>query len=213
MVSERLVVLGTRSFAEEVADLAQQCGHQVAAFVENWERERCAQPLLGSPVVWIEDSAQIAAEHRALCALGTTRRRGYVEQAAAVGFAFATLVHPSAVVSPTAQLGPGAIVGAGVVVGAHTRIGAHVILNRGVLVGHHTQIGDFVTISPGANIAGLVSIGGQACIGMAAVVLDRRTIGTGALVGAGAVVTCDVGDRVHVQGVPARTVGEGIAPH
>jgi len=213
MVSERLAVLGTRSFAEEVADLAQQCGHDVAAFVENWTPERCDEPLLGRPVVWIDDSAQIAAEHRAICALGTTRRRGFVEQATSVGFDFATLVHPSAVVSPSARLGPGAIVGPGVVVGAHSRIGAHVILNRATLVGHHTRVGDFVTISPGANIAGRVSIGCQAYIGMAAVVLDYRSVGSGALVGAGSLVTRDVPDRVRVQGLPAISVSEGIEPH
>jgi acetyltransferase EpsM len=212
LVSERLVILGTRSFAEEVADLAEQCGHEVAAFVENWERERCSEPLLDRDVVWIDDSDALAREHAAVCALGTTKRRGFVEQAAGHGFGFATLVHPSAVVAPSARLGPGTIVGAGAVIAAQARIGAHVIVNRGVLVGHHTRVGDYVTMSPGANVAGRVSIGDQAYLGLAAVVLDHLTLGAGSLVGAGALVTRDVADRTHVQGLPARTVAEAIEP-
>lgn len=214
MVAERLVVLGTRSFAEEVADLAEQCGgYDVAAFGENWERERCRGPLLGRPVVWIDELGPRARDHRAVCAIGTTRRRGFVEQAAELGFGFVTLVHPSAVVSPSASLGTGTIVGAGVVVAAHTRVGAHVILNRGTLVGHHTTIGDYATLSPGANVAGRVAIGEQTYVGMGATILDHRSVGRDALVGAGALVTRDVGDRTHVQGVPARIVREGIEGH
>jgi acetyltransferase EpsM len=213
VVGERLVVLGTRIFAEEVADIAQHCGYQVAAFVENWDRKRCATRLLDRPVVWIDDAKDLAHDHRAICALGTTRRRGYVEQAASVGFEFATLAHPAAVISSTARLGAGTIVGPGAVLAAHTRLGAHVIVNRGVLIGHHTQVGDYVTISPGANVAGCVSLGAQSYIGMAAVVLDHKVVGSGALVGAGAVVTRDVADRAHVQGLPARPVREGIEPH
>jgi acetyltransferase EpsM len=211
-VSKGLVILGTRSFAEEVADLAGQRGYEVAAFVENWERERCSEPLLGKEVVWIDDSDALARDHAALCALGTTKRRGFVEQASAHGFVFATLVHPSAVVAPSAELGPGAIVGAGAVIAAQARIGAHVIVNRGALVGHHTRVGDYVTVSPGANVAGCVTIGEQAYVGMAAVVLDHRAVGAGAVVGAGALVTRDVAGRTHVQGLPARVVAEAIEP-
>jgi acetyltransferase EpsM len=210
----RLVILGTRVFAEEVADLVEQAGeHELAAFAENWERERCDRQLLGRPVVWVDDLPELAATHQAVCAIGTTRRRVFVEQAAGHGIGFTTVRHPSAIVSPSAAIGEGAIVGARVVVGAHTRIGSHAILNRGVLVGHHTEIGDYVTASPGANIAGLVTIGDGAYIGMGATVIDRITIGANSLVGAGAVVTKDVPEGVQVQGVPARIVRRGIEGH
>jgi sugar O-acyltransferase (sialic acid O-acetyltransferase NeuD family) len=202
-----LIILGSHVFAEEVADLA---GGQVVGFVENWDRSRCDEPLLGLPVTWIDDAAPLAAEHEAVCAIGTPARQGFIEQAAAVGFRFGRFVHSSAVVSPRSSLGEGCIVSAAVIVATATTIGRHVILNRGVLVGHHTTIGDYVTISPGANIAGRVTIGDGAYVGMGAVVLDSKTIGAGALVGAGAVVTRDVPPNVRVQGVPARVVREGV---
>ena len=210
MVAIGLVILGSYVFAEEVADIAGQAGEDIVAFVENWERERCDEPLLGRPVVWIDDAGELAEQHAAVCAIGTTARRAYVEQATAIGFRFGQVRHPSAIVSSRAELGEGSIAGPGVIVATATTIGRHVILNRGVLVGHHSAIGDYVTVSPGANIAGRVTIGDGAYIGMGATVLDGRTIGAGALVGAGAVVTRDVPENVQVQGVPARVVKEGV---
>src|SRR3954465_5023086 len=189
----RLVILGTHAFAEEVADIATQAGApELGGFVENLDPGRCAEPLLGLPVTWIGDAASLAGEHEAVCAIGTTRRDGFVAQAAELGFAFGQVRHPTSVVAPTASIGRGCILGAATVVGAATRIGDHVILNRGVLVGHHTTIGDYVTVSPGANVAGRVQICDRAYVGMGAIVLDDRAVGEGAIVAAGAVVTRDV---------------------
>lgn len=202
-----LAILGTHVFAEEVADLVAQAGeHELVAFVENWERERAGRMLAGRPVIWVDELAEHAGEWSAVCAIGSPERRAYVEHVAGLGVAFASVIHPSAVVAPSARLGAGCIASPGVVIGAHARIGEHVILNRGVLVGHHTRVGGFVTLSPAANIAGCAEIGDGAYIGMGATVVDRRTVGAGALVAAGAVVVRDVPDAVRVQGVPARAV-------
>jgi acetyltransferase EpsM len=206
-VAAPLVILGTGVFAEEVADLvAQSGGHELVAFVENWERDRAGRELGGHPVIWVDELAERAGEWRAVCAIGSPERRGYVDHVGGLGIEFATVVHPSAVVAPSARLGAGCIVSPGVVVGAHTEVGEHVILNRGVLVGHHTRVGRCVTMSPGANVAGCVEIGDGAYIGMGAAVIDRRTVGPGALVAAGAVVVNDVPGAARVQGVPARVV-------
>jgi sugar O-acyltransferase (sialic acid O-acetyltransferase NeuD family) len=205
-----VVILGTHVFAEEVADLVADCDDlELCAFVENWDRSRCEESLLGRQVFWIDDVDDLI-EHAAICAIGSTRRRMFVEQAARAGFRFATLRHPSSVIAQRATVGQGSIVGAGVIVGSHASIGEHVIVNRGTLIGHHTEVGAFTTVSPGANIAGCITIGEGAFIGMGAVILDRVTIGAHALVAAGSLVTKDVPDRVEVRGAPARIVREGV---
>ena len=209
--TERLIILGTHVFAEEVADLVGDCGeYELVAFAENWDRTRCRAPLLGRPVVWIDELPELAATHLTVCAIGTTRRAAYVKQVEAMGFRFATIRHPTARVSSTSTIGPGSIVSAGVVVASHTTIGRHVIVNRGCLIGHHTTIADGVTISPGANIAGRITIGAGAYVGMGAVVLDSLTIGRGSVIGAGSLVTRNVPDHVQVMGAPARVTREGV---
>jgi acetyltransferase EpsM len=206
---QRLLVLGTRTLSEEVADLATDAGFEVAGFVENLDRDR-AGDLNGLPVHWIGDIAELTSTHLAICGLATTRRSRFVEEAAALGFRFATLIHPASRLSSSSTAGEGTILSAGAVVGAHTTLGMHVLVNRGALIGHHTRVGDYVSIHPGANVAGACTIGDAAYIGMGAVVLDHLTVGARSVVGAGAVVTKDVREGVQVVGVPARIVREGI---
>jgi acetyltransferase EpsM len=208
---EPLLVLGTREFAVEIADLATESGqYRVEGFVENESRERCRGTLEGLPIVWVDDLAEHAATHRAVCALGTTFRSRFVAQAAAHGLQFATIVHPDARISGLSTVGAGSILGAGVVVGARSRIGEHVLLNRGCLVGHHTAVGDYCSLLPGANVAGLSRLGEAVFVGMGAAIANRVSVGDHSVVGAGAVVLEDVPDHVQVVGVPARVVREGI---
>lgn len=207
----RLVILGTSLFVPEVTDLAEDTGrYDVMAFIENRDREKTRQPFLGRPVIWIDEAGWLAETHEAVCGLGTTHRKAFIEQAASVGFRFARIEHPGARVSSTSSVGEGSVLSVGVIVAAHSRLGRHVIVNRGALIGHHTTVHDYVTISPGANVAGAVTIGEGTYIGMGAIVLDRVTIGAHAVVGAGAVVTQDVPDRVQVMGMPARVTRENI---
>ena len=151
-----------------------------------------------------------AKNHLALCALSTTKRRGYCEQAAACGFKFATLVHPTARVSKRARLGEGTFISALAAVATRTTLGRCVFVNRGALIGHHTTIGDYCTIQPGANVAGAITMGEQTYVGMGAVVRERRKIGAGCVIAAGAVVVDDMPDHVQVMGVPARVTKTGI---
>lgn len=206
-----LLVLGARTFAVEAADLiADTGGYELAGFVENLDRSRCGALLEGLPVFWVEDVAGMAASHRAVCALGSTARAALIEQAAGMGFRFATIVHPTARVSTKAVIGEGSIVSAGVVVAVKARVGRHVLLNRGALIGHNAEIGDYATIGPGANIAGFTRTGERTCVGMSAVILEGISVGSRSLVSAGAVVTRDVGDRTQVAGAPALAVKTGI---
>jgi acetyltransferase EpsM len=211
-VTQPILILGSHVFAEEVADLVAECpGLEVGAFVENLDRERCARRIADRPVLWVDDIAQFAATHRAVCGIGTNRRSEYVEQVARLGIGFATMHHPLAHVAATADVASGCILGVNSVIAAQAWVGEHVIVNRGASIGHHTRVGDYATIAPGANIAGLVTIGPASWIGIGATVVDRVTIGRGAVVAAGAVVTRDVPDNVQVAGGPAREVKTGVS--
>jgi len=209
--STGLLILGTGIFAEEVTDLAEDCDQfEVVGYVENLDRTRCEQPLNGRPVYWVDQLAELKADHQVICGLGTTLRSRFTAQADALGAKFATLVHPLARVSRTTVLGEGTIVSVGSIIAAHSRLGRHVCVNRGALIGHHTEIGDFVTIGPGANIAGKCRVGQATYVAMSAVVLDRITLGSQCVIGAGSVVTKDQPDRVQVVGMPARVVKVNI---
>lgn len=206
-----LLILGTNIFATEIADLACDISTiRVAGFVENMRPDRCHKHLEGLPVYWIDDLADLADSHCAVAGLGTTQRHRFVQQAAAFGISFATLIHPSARVSSRSSVAEGSIINAGVIIATRCRLGRHVCVNRGALIGHHTEIGDYTTVSPGANIAGSCRIGARTYIGMGAIIVDHISIGSGCFITAGSLVTNDVPDRVKIKGSPARIVKTNI---
>jgi len=204
-----ILILGTRTFAEHVADVIDETpGFRVAGFVENMDRARCAKPLLDLPVYWIDDIAPLARTHAAVCALSTTLRSRFTDQAAALGMPFATVIHPSAHVSRKSTIGEGSLISVGVIIAAYTHLGRHVIVSRGAGIGHHTLIGDYVTIQPGVNVAGACQIGQAAYIGIGATIIDKLTVGEHSIVGAGAVVVRDVPPHMKVVGAPPRMISK-----
>jgi acetyltransferase EpsM len=207
----KVLLLGSYIFAEEIADLISDSpGLALSGFIENYDPERCKSPLLGKPVHWVDTLPTVGPGNHLLCAIGTTKRRGYVDQVAPYGLPFATLIHPTARLSRTATLGDGCILSVNSIVAAHSTIGSHAIVNRGASVGHHTIVGNYVTISPGALVAGACVVEDGAYIAIGAILIDRVRIGRNSIVAAGAVVTKDVPDNVQVAGVPARIVKENI---
>lgn len=206
---KQLLILGTGTYAVKQADMISEIpGYKVAGFVENMEPARCRETLEGLPIIWVDDVAELAQSHWAVCALSTTHRSRFVDQVTAHGIPFATVVSPKASVSSSSSLGEGTIVSANAVISARARLGRHVLVDSGALIGHHTEIGDYVTVGLGAKIAGCSYIGRATYVAMGAVVLERIKVGNRSLVGAGAVVTKDVPDNVQVMGVPARIVKE-----
>lgn len=203
--------MGTRTFAEELADLVSEvAGLELCGFVENWEKDKCKDTLDGIPIFWFEEIKEMASSHKAVCSLATTKRSLFVDQMKELGFSFAKVIHPQSRISTTSQVGDGSIVSVGAIIAAKTRLGEHVLVNRGAIIGHHDEIGDFCNIQPGATIGGSTSIGHHTYVGMRATVLNGLKIGSRCIIGAGAVVTKDVPDNVQVMGVPAKIVKENI---
>lgn len=208
---QKLLILGTGSFAPEVAVLAHETGQlEVKAFVENWNPQKCEQTLGSRPILWIDEIVALASTHKAICALGTTHRQGFIDRVYAHGFTFITLVHPSVNIASETSIGEGSILSPGAIVAAYSSIGRHVLINRGCLIGHHTTIADYCTLSPGANIAASVQIDEGTYVGMGAIILNNIKIGAHSVIGAGAVVTRDVPDHVQVTGIPAKITKENI---
>lgn len=121
-----------------------------------------------------------------------------------LGYYFATVVHPSAVVASDVVLGEGAQVMAGAVIQPGCSIGINSIINTRASVDHDCIIGDHVHISPGVTLSGGVAVGACSHIGTGATVIQGISISNGCLVAAGAVVTKDISDGAKVRGVPAR---------
>lgn len=209
----RVIILGAGTFAIEVLEALELGGtHEPLGFVVSGPEWLVRPVHAGLPVGSMETLAWTPADALAIGGIVSTRRRPFIAAAAARGFAFATVSHPSATISPRATLGAGCFVGAQAIVSSNTRIGDHVLLNRGANLGHDVTVDAYTTIGPGVTIAGSVSIGAGAYLGVGAVVRDHIAIGEGAIVAAGAVVVKPVPPRTLVAGCPATVIREDVSP-
>ena len=70
MEARKLLICGTRTYAEEISDIASDIpGVEVVGFVENWERDRCKDTLEGLPIHWVDDLPKVAKGCVAICAI------------------------------------------------------------------------------------------------------------------------------------------------
>jgi sugar O-acyltransferase (sialic acid O-acetyltransferase NeuD family) len=197
-------IVGTRTFAGEVADIARDAGLSIAGLLEPRDADRIGTTIHGLTVLPLQKDP--GGERHVIIGTGEANRREIVARAAEAGWEPVSLVHPRAHLAPTASIGRGVLVAPGVVVGAYTAVADHVLLARGTLVGHHTEIGEYATLQPGCNVAGNVRVDEDAFLGMGAVVRDHVAIAAGAVVAMGAVVVGDVAAGDEVRGLPARPV-------
>ena len=120
------------------------------------------------------------------------RRRDVFRRWKALGYSFATVIHPSAIVASDVVLGEGVQIMAGVVMQPGTVIGANTIVNTRVSVDHDCEIGLDCHLAPGVTLSGSVRVGNGAHVGSGATVIQGMVIGENAVIAAGATVYRDV---------------------
>ena len=204
----RIVLAGAGEFAEEITEVAEACGLEVAAWIEGEDPRRPQRPG-APPIIWVEEQAGFEPELPVAPAIGSVHRRAFVERIVSEGRRLVTIIHPSAIVAPSTIIEAGCVLTRGVVIGPFSRIGAGTIMTNGVLIGHHVVIGPHSFLGQGASVAGRVVTDPQATIALGAIVRDHVTIGERATVGAGAVAVKDVPAETTVIGVPARRMRRG----
>lgn len=207
-----IIILGGGGHAKVLAEALRAGGVTVLGMTDADPAKR-GTAVLGVPVLGTDAELERHGPGSVLLVNGlgsveqTAGRAALFDAFKAQGYAFATVVHPSAVIAADVKLGEGTQVMAGAIIQPGTTVGRNSIVNTGAVVDHDCAVGDHVHIAPGATLSGTVCIGNRAHVGTGATVIQGIAVGSGCLVAAGAVVVEDVPDGASVRGVPARTRG------
>jgi sugar O-acyltransferase (sialic acid O-acetyltransferase NeuD family) len=205
---EKLVVFGAGGHAKVVIDIVEQQGdYEIAGLLDDDASHR-GKRFFGYPVLGTR--AELPALRspqlrHAIVTIGDNAIRAAVAaHLDALGWRFASAIHPRASIGRGVEIGPGSVVMAGCAINADAHLGAHVIVNTGATVDHDCRIEDAVHIAPGCHLCGGVSVGRGSLIGAGSTATPGVRIGRRVTVGAGSTVIRDVADETRVSGSPAR---------
>lgn len=162
--------------------------------------------LYGKKIICGRDIEDIRKSSLFIGAIGSAKRRRWIEELEKKKFKFATIVHPSVSLWNSVEIGTGSIISKGAVLTCDIRIGKHTIININSNINHDCILEDFVTIGPGSHIGGNVRIGKESWIGIGTTIIHNIRIGKGCFIAAGAVVVKDIPDFTLAMGVPAKPV-------
>lgn len=210
-MSQPVIVLGSGGHAKVLIETLLASSTMIAGIADP-APSTVGQLVLGVPVIGNDDIVREfpPEEIRLVNGIGSVglpvRRQELFERFKALGYRFATIVHPSAVVASDVELSEGAQIMAGAVIQPGSRIGSNVIVNTRASVDHDCIIGDHVHIAPGATLSGDIVVGDSCHIGTGATVIQGIRIGPGSVIGAGTLVLKNVPPFVTVVGVPAKVV-------
>lgn len=204
-----IIILGAGGHAKVLID-ALLATYAVIAGIVDPDLTLTGSKILGVPVLGGDEviGEFPPSEVHLVNGLGSigipVKRQQLFEKLKGLGYGFATVVHPSAVIASDVVLGEGTQVMAGAIIQAGCRVGINCIINTRASVDHDCIIGDHVHIAPGVTISGGVTVGTCSHIATAATVIQGVSIGEKSLVGAGALVLKDVPPFITVVGVPAK---------
>ena len=200
-----IYILGASAMARETLSIYKDLGkfEEIGGFVEeNCIRE--GQKIHGKEV---KDASVIDALPKGsvfVGAIGSPKRKRWIEKIEQKGFNFDTVVHPSTIVGDFVNIGEGCIACPGVILTCDIKVGRYSIINIGSTINHDCIIGDFTTIGPGVSIAGNAKIGDECWIGIGVKIINEVSVGRGSFIGAGAVVTENIPENVLAVGIPAK---------
>lgn len=214
MAAERIAIYGGGGFAREVAWLVQSCAnreanYQAVCFMDD-DPALQGKTVNGLPTMSLAEARNRYPDARVVAGIGSPSvRERMVAKAEAVGFQFATIIHPRVERSEWVEFGAGTVVCAGNILTTNITIGKHVQINLDCTIGHNAILSDYTTLAPGVHISGWVHMGRRVYIGTGAVVINGTekapiVLGDDAVIGAGACVTKSVAMGLTVVGVPAR---------
>lgn len=202
-----LILIGDGGHAEVLIETARLLGRRILGVTSTEEpagKEICGVRILGDDDVVTKHSLNEVELVNGIGSVDIPRHRSVVfSRFKKLGYTFATVVHPTAIISSNVHLEEGVQLAAGAIVQTGCHVGMNTIINTGSILDHHCQVDAHSHLAPGVVCSGGVRIGERSHIGASSTVIQEIRIGDDVLVAAGAVVTKDLPNGIRVKGIPA----------
>ncbi|MGI2172350.1 acetyltransferase [Shewanella sp. MF05960] len=203
-MNKPLIMIGSGGHASVLMDLLQLNGCNVIAYISPDKNNN----QMFESIQYSSDDGDISQfnpdDVLLVNGLGSLPKQNNREKVAAffskLGFSFATVISPHAIVSSSAYLAQGVQVMSGAIIQTGAYIGENSIINTGAIIEHDCNVGANNHIAPRATLCGNVTTQDDVHIGVHACIIQGVDIGKNVIVGAGATVTKNIEDKAIVYG-------------
>ncbi len=167
-----MYVIGTRTLADIVLDIAKSNGNSVEGFFDDHSGKThfSGIKIIGK----VEDLFANPEEFRnegVFVAIGDNMKRADIySRLISSNIKLINVIHPSAHVESSVRMETGNLILSGVTIGSNSKIGSGNLIFPGVSITHHNIIGNYNFISPNVSIGGYTELQSNCKIGMNSVV-------------------------------------------
>jgi sugar O-acyltransferase (sialic acid O-acetyltransferase NeuD family) len=196
-----LILIGGGGHTRVLIDVLQGLNAAIEGIVTQ-EEALVGKSVLGVPVIAVEKDFAGDPKRVLLVSAVGNRARGNgsglrVREAIhtrymQLGYRFASVISPHAIVSRHVQLSEGVQILHGAILQTDVKLGVHAIMNTGAVAEHDCTIGAYAHVAPAAVLCGGVTIGKYVHVGANATVVQQLTVGDNAVIGAGVRVARNV---------------------
>lgn len=112
-------------------------------------------------------------------------RKNINEKFTKLGYSFAKIIHPSAVISNDSVIGAGSQIMSGAIIQPGVVVGKNSVINTKSSIDHNCHIHNNAHIAPGSTLCGNVTVYDDVYVGAGSVVVENLTLGEKSVLGAG----------------------------
>ncbi|OVE81676.1 sugar acetyltransferase [bacterium K02(2017)] len=198
-MEDGIIILGAGGHGVVLLDALMECQQKILGFVDP-NKDLHGKTIMGYKVLGDDsilesyDSSKVGLVNGVGSTHEMSLRKSIFVKFKGLGYHFATIVHPSAIISKSVKLAEGVQVLAGCVIQVNASIGENTIINTKTSVDHDCVIGSHIHLAPGVTVSGNVTIKESVHVGTGACIIQDINIGSKCLIGAGSVVIKDVND-------------------
>lgn len=208
-MKRKLIILGGGGHAKVLINCLLECEENILGILDSDSNKHKTNiltiPILGSEELLQQFNRQDIQLVNGIGSVGNPSVRNHLfYRYTELGYQFASVIHPSAIIAREVNLGMGVEIMAGAIIQPGCQLGNNVIVNTRATIDHDCVIGHHVHIAPSATLCGNVTVGDNSHIGSNACIIQGKTIGANCMIGAGAVVTRNIQDAEKVKGIPAK---------
>ncbi len=198
-MKKKLIIIGTGSTGRNIFNIVEKYkSFKIIGFAVDERYINNSNSFCGKPVYSIEYIQKHYNKNKILLFVAiqwnqlNKDRRNLYEQLKTVGFNFATIIAPSAIIHNECVVGDNCWIADNVVIEANSKIGNNTFVKVGALIAHYVTIEEHCFIGACSVIGGKSKIGKQTFVGISATIYDDVNIGEKCLVGANSVVKRDL---------------------